>query len=123
MTRRVLLPTLGVIAVAVVMLGVSWKWLHPPESYWSQEQAQALVDAFTAVHAAEDTAAHGPNDPGAAEFLAARRRYDAMKSDLDQARSARDRTGNYLTVSGLALLVSVYLLWHFYTPPSDEKGG
>ena len=53
------------------------------------------------MHAAEDSAPHGPNDPGAADFLAARRRYDAMKSELDEARSARDRTGLYLTCGRL----------------------
>ena len=114
---------LGVIAVALLVVGASWKSLYPPESYWSREQAQAFVDAFSAVHQAEDTMEHGPHDPGAAEFLAARHRYDMLKNELNQARSARDRTGIYLAVAGLALFLSVLLLWHFYAPPTDQKAG
>lgn len=123
MTRLVVLPMLGLIAVALLILGISWKWLHPPESYWSPEQAQSYVDAFSAVHAAEDAAARGPNAPGAADFHAARRRYDEAKRELDQARSARDRTGHYLTTAGLSLLVAVLLLWHVWSPSTDTKGG
>ena len=121
MTRRLILSALGIAAVTLTALGVSWKWLHPPESYWSKEQAQQLVDAFGAVHAAEDAAPHGPNDPGGAAFLAARRRYDALQNELEQARTARDRTGNYLAVAGVVLLVIVYFLWHFSPPPAGEK--
>jgi hypothetical protein len=120
MTRRVFLPALGVLGIALVVWGIAWKWLHPPESYWSQQQAQALVDAFGAVHAAEDKAPHGPNDPGADEFLAARRRYDNLKSDLEQARTTRDRTGLYVALAGLLLLISMLLVWHFY-PPQDYQ--
>ncbi len=121
MTQRVLLPALGLLGIALVVLGIAWKWLHPPESYWSQEQAQSLVDAFGAVHAAEDKAPHGPNDPGADEFLAARRRYDSLKSDLEQARTTRDRTGLFLASAGLLLLIFVWVLWHFCLQP-EHKG-
>jgi len=119
MTRRFILSTFGVLAIVLVIVGATWKWIYPPESYWSPEQAQALVDAFTEVHQAEDAGAHGPNDPGAADFLAARRRYDTIKDELNQARSARDQTGKYFTIAGLSLLIVTYGLWRFWAPPVD----
>lgn len=121
MPQRTILISMVVIGVAFVILGTSWKWLHPPESYWSEKQAQQYLDAFTAVHAAEDS--HGTGSAGDTDFVAARQRYDIIKNELDQARSARDRTSNYLTIAGLALFLSVLLLWHFYAPPTDEMGG
>jgi hypothetical protein len=122
MTRRIAVAALAIVAVALVALGTTWKWFYPPESYWSEEQAQALVDAFSAVHAAEDAAPHGPDDPGGATFLAARRHFDSMRSELEQARSARDRTGRYLAIAGFVLLLIVYSLWHF-SPQFEEKSG
>ena len=119
MTRQVLLPTMGAIGVVLFLLGVSWTWLHPPESYWSEEQAKAFVDAFHAVHAAEDSVDHGPNDPGAAAFLAARHRYDRIKSELDEARTARGRSSRYLTATGLILMLATIGVWHFW-PDSDD---
>jgi len=122
MPQSITLSLLGVVAVALVILGVSWKWLYPVDSYWSEEKSQALLDAFDAVHAAEDEAVHGSNTLRTSGLLAARRRYDAMKSELNQARTARDRTGAYLASAGLALLLSVFLLLRFGTPPSAEQG-
>ncbi len=120
MIRSVVLPALSVLAVSLVIVGATWKWTHPPESYWSKEQAQSLVDAFGAVHAAEDKAPHGPNDPGGLDFLAARRHYDALQTQLEQARSRRDSTGFWFSATGLALLVAVYLAWQFVPRTTDE---
>jgi hypothetical protein len=119
MMRRLPLIALAIMGIVLVALGVTWKWLHPPESYWSQTQAQQYVEAFAAVHAAED--GHGAEGATDGDLMAARQRYDSMKSDLDQARTARDRTSNYLTYAGLALLVSAFALWHFYGQATDEK--
>jgi hypothetical protein len=122
MTLRIAVIALGIVAVMLIVLGATWKWFHPPESYWSKEQAQALVDAFGAVHAAEDAGPHGPNDPGGVAFMAARRHYDAVQNELEQARTARDLAGRYLAIAGFVLLLVVYSLWRF-SPPAEEKGG
>ena len=119
MMRRLSLTALASTGVILIALGVSWQWLHPPESYWSKSQAQQYVDAFVAVHAAEDS--HGPDGTPTSDLIAARQKYDSLKSELDQARSARDRTGNYLSYAGLAVLVLTYVLWHFYAQTAGEK--
>jgi hypothetical protein len=123
MSRQAAMFALAVVATVLVAAGFSWKWLHPPESYWSEEKAQSYVDAFTAVHAAEDGLLHEPSDSGAAAYRAALLRYDTLQNELDQARSARDRTGTYFVLAGLAFLVAAYGLWRFYAEAPDEKTG
>lgn len=120
MTRRFVLYTLGAIAVTLLLVGVGWKSLFPPKSYWSQEQAQSLDDAFNAVHRAEDFA-HGPGDPGGEAFLAARRRYESLKSELDQARKKRDHAGTYVALGGVAVLIATYLLGRLWKAPPEEN--
>lgn len=120
MTRRIVMYSLVAVAAALLLTGVGWKSLFPPKSYWSQEQAQTLSDAFNAVHRAEDIA-HGPGDPGGEAFLAARRRYESLKSELDQVREQRDRTGTYVALGGVALLVASYFLSRFWKAPPDEN--
>jgi hypothetical protein len=119
MMRRLSLIALALTGTILIALGVSWKWLRPPEAYWSQKQAQQYVDAFVAVHAAEDGL--GADGAPTTDLIAARQKYDSLKDELDLARTARDRTGNYFSYAGLALLLSACVLWHFYAPTSDEK--
>lgn len=119
MTRRVLVPVMLAAGVGLVIVGLGWKWLFPPKSYWSQEKARQLVDAYTKLHAMQDGKEHGPlkgtanstagND--ATSLAALKQRYESLQSELDRARSARDRTGAYLGAAGLALVVIGILIF------------
>ncbi|MEX2092916.1 MAG: hypothetical protein WD971_09575 [Pirellulales bacterium] len=122
MTRQVLLQTLSAFAIGLLVLGLSWNQLFPPESYWSPQQAKEYQDAFRAAHAAQDAVAHGSLSANEAEFEAAHKRYEHVQSELNRAQSARDRTGKYLIVAGLLVLLSTVVLRHFWTPPADKNG-
>jgi hypothetical protein len=94
----------------LLVLGVNWERIRPPESYWSQDKAEQYVQAFSDVHAAQDHVEHGNNDPGDGDLDAARERYLTLRQELDRARSTRATTGKALAVMGLVTLLLALLV-------------
>lgn len=118
MIRRFAWLTIGAVAIALIVLGVSWKHLLPPESYWSAQDAQEYEAAFLAAHAAQRNVV-GQN-PAETEknFATAHQEYERMRSELERARTTRDRTGKFLIVAGLLLLLTAVLLRQFGPQPA-----
>jgi hypothetical protein len=124
MLRRIVLVSMVAAAVATIVSGVAWETLRPPESYWSAQQAHEYRDAFRAMHAAQDAVESNKETEKAAELVAAHKRYDQIRADLERAQSARRRSGRFVTIAGLAVLLSAFALWHFWLPTaasSDEE--
>jgi hypothetical protein len=131
MTRRVLVPVIVAAGVVLILVGLGWKWLFPPKSYWSQEQARQYLDAYTKLHAMQDGQEHGPakgtsketskaaskaapdaaSNKDTASLAEVRQRYESLKSQLERARTARDRTGIYLAAAGTAIVVIGILIF------------
>ena len=119
--QRYLPPTLGILAFMLILLGVGWNWLYPQETYWSPQQAEEYQDAFNDVHAAQDAVKHPEQLIGDANFTAARERYERIRGELQQAQRARQRTGKYVAITGLVLLLSSVLLRNYWGPPEDAS--
>jgi hypothetical protein len=117
MLRLAVLLMMGLAAVGLLVVGLNWDRIRPPEAYWSQDRAQDYVAAFSAVHATESEAVNGSTYSSTSEFEAVRKRYDEIKGQLDRARSARERGGKLVLASGLLLLLATIALRHYWPAP------
>jgi hypothetical protein len=110
--QRYLVPALGVVGVVMLLLGLCWKTISPTSLYWSDDRANEYTKAFAELHAAEDSAIKHPGIDSQHQFADARDRFGKIKSELDEARSQRDRTGPYLVAAGIfAILGAVVARW------------
>jgi hypothetical protein len=97
---------------------LSWKQLHPPADYWSQEQASQYEAAANAVHDMQHMADEEASAKDAASFAEAKRRFDELKNELENARTAHDRTGQYLAALGAGLIAAGVFVF-LKVPPAD----
>lgn len=118
MARRIFLPVTLVAGVGLILLGLAWKQLYPPESYWSEEQARQLVDAFAELHNLQHSEETEAAEHGGTSFEKAKEKYHSLKGELESARTAHDRTGSYLAAAGAAL-IAVGILIYVKVPPSE----
>ena len=118
MLRRLLMPALLISGVAFIFLGLSWKKLYPPSSYWTQEQAKQYELAANAVHDLQHAAEEGASKADIASFAEAQRNFAELKKRLENARTAHDRTGQYLAAAGAGLIAAGIFIF-LKVPPAD----
>jgi hypothetical protein len=106
MHQRILTYLLAAAALGLILLGMAWNSLFPPSSYWSEEKALEYRDAFRAAHAAQDAASHGAHTGDDAQVLKTRANYERIQDELNQAQTARGRTGFSLVLVGLLLFLA-----------------
>lgn len=106
MPRRALGILVSVIGVGLVGVGLSRYLLSPPQSYWSDQQAEEYTAAaleLKAVATRPDRPPSGVDDPALA---AAQARFDKVRADLERATQRRDYFGMLLGAIGMVLVVA-----------------
>ena len=121
MTRRILLPVILAAGVGLILLGLGWKQLYPPTSYWSEQQAQQYMDAFTKLHELQDSDEHGASNQDKVALAAAKENYEKLENQLEYARKAHDRTGSYLAAAGAGLVAIGILIYVKGPQPEPEE--
>lgn len=120
MLQRVITFVLAFAALASILLGVGWKSLFPPESYWSEAQALEYRDAFRTVHGEQDAHAHTHSPADSDELREAMANYERLQQKLSQAQSSRDRAGHLLVVGGMLLLLASIFSRRFWPAAETE---
>jgi hypothetical protein len=121
MMRRVLVSGILTVGIGVIVLGLFWQRLHPPESYWPQEKARELMEASNEWHASQDSKADGKKGPDPAAEAAIKERYEGLKNELDRARRARNRNGSYVAAAGAAVIaLGIWLYIKMPAQPRDD---
>ncbi len=101
-SRKVIAVVVLVAGVTLTILGITWKHWRSPQMLWTRQQAIEYTDAWRALKV---TATSGlqPGDPkNDPKLAAAKARYDAIKSKLDQAIAVDDHSGTVLIAVGVA---------------------
>lgn len=99
----------GILMIAV---GVAWKHVIPPESFWSEEQSKAYDQAYFQAHEASIGPGHthshsdGHEHPTPLDLEEAKERFREAHQALEAARRARDLTGPILTGVGVVLALT-----------------
>jgi hypothetical protein len=119
--RQIALILFAAIGITLVLLGVTWRYWHSPQSYWSKEQAAEYTDAWRALKVVA-TSGIRPGDPKSNPKLAAAQdRFDAIKSKLDHARTRNEYAGTALTVAGIIVLAgTIFFLGFRFAEPKAE---
>jgi hypothetical protein len=107
-----------VVGLILVLVGAGWKSIAPPTMYWSEDQSREYTKAFAAVHAAEDSGGRVPSAEAAHQFTDAQQRFAEIKSDLEHARTLRDRTGTYFGAAGMAIMLATIAVYKYFAGPA-----
>jgi hypothetical protein len=117
--RQIAVILLFTSGVALLLIGATWKHWHPPQSVWSKEQAAEYAEAWRALKVSA-TSGIRPGDPNSnPKLAAAQARFDAIKSQLDHARTLNDYTGTALIVTAIGLIAGGGLLYRASNKDAD----
>jgi len=101
--RQIALVLSLILGITLITMGATWKYWHTPKMLWSKEQATEYNDAWRALKVAATSGQRRPDPAKDPKLAAAQARYDAIKSNLDHARTMNDYTGTALVLVGLTL--------------------
>jgi hypothetical protein len=118
--RQIAVILLSAMGIILLVLGVTWKQWHSPQTLWSKEQAAEYTDAWRALKAAATSGIRAGDPNSDPKLAAAQARFDAIKAKLDHARTLNDHTGTALIVTAIGLIVGAGLLYRSNSKPADQ---
>jgi hypothetical protein len=120
MPQKVTTYILAAISIGMILLGLAWNSVFPPDSYWSQEKALEYRDAFRAAHAAQDASSHDKQAAIEAQLKASWKHYEELQAELSEAQKARSRGGKAIVVVGLILLLAAIISRRYWPASADS---
>jgi hypothetical protein len=118
--RQIATILLFSVGVVLLVLGVTWSRWHSPQTFWSKEQAAEYTSAWRDLKAAATGRGRVPGQQSDPKLAAAQARFDAIKTELDRARTLNDYTGAALIITGVGLIVAGGLLYRSSNKTADE---
>ena len=118
--RQIAVILLSAIGILLLVLGMTWKQWHSPQTFWSKEQAAEYTDAWRALKVAATSGVRAADPNSDPKLAAAQARFDAIKTRLDHARTFNDHTGTALIVTAIGLIVGAGLLYRSNSKPAVQ---
>ena len=98
-----------VVGMLLILTGALWQIFAKPEHVWSESKAAELQEARTAWHDLTYSDPEAPSAPESAERAAqreaARREFQRLQAELDEAVATHRHRGPRLMYAGLAAIV------------------
>ena len=103
MKQRFLVPSLLLVGLCSLGLGMAWNRVVPSTAYWASEQAEEYSIAQSELHAKAHS--HGQDQEHEKEVADARERFVTIYQELQRARESRSRAGHLFLAVGVALIL------------------
>jgi hypothetical protein len=111
MKQRLLVPSLALVGIFLLGIGLAWDHLVSSSAYWNEAQAEEYNAAQFDLHA-KSHHHENPSEAHKQEFDAAKKRFEHISARLNRARNYRNYTATALEALGvLAVLVACVI--HF----------
>jgi hypothetical protein len=106
MLRAIFAILLVLLGIATIGIGVRWKVVFPPQSFWSDAQAREYAEASVALKTTASRPDRPPDQTDDTELASARVRFNKIKGDLDRSIQHREYGGILLAAGGVLLLIA-----------------